>query len=559
MGIESGDLISSLNEAWPLPGDDREFGDDHFRLLKHVLKYAFANTTTSLTINAGTTDFVFNQDGSITINGTPFEGGGTTILNGSGAPSSGLGSPGDYYVDTTNNDLYGPKAGTWSVSIPGFPEVPMDGQLHGRRDAVWEVIPAYAPLANPVFTGNPRGPTPATGDSDTSLATTAFVTGAIADFDVVISTDIDLKAPLANPAFTGNPTAPTPSTGDNDTSVATTAFVKAQAYAPLASPVFTGDPQAPTPLTADNDTSIATTGYVKAQAYLTEAPNDGLQYVRKSLGWSEVVATGGGSLFNYMFNTTTTAPPASGGVRFNNATQASVTTVWMNYTTNDTNPVNLKTFFLARVKVGDSLYFQDKDDPLKWQMYKVTAFTDSSTYATIGVTWTAGGNALTAARIIVSREGAGVANPIGEAPNDGKLYGRQSLNWVDALASPIFTGDPRAPTPTTADNDTSIATTAYVKAQLADTALTGNPTAPTQTAGNSSTRIATTAFVATSFAPLAAPVFTGDARAVTPATSDNDTSIATTAYVQAQGYKKITVASTAPGSPATNDLWVDTT
>lgn len=33
------------------------------------------------------------------------------------------------------------------------------------------------------------------------------------------------------------------------------------------------------------------------------------------------------------------------------------------------------------------------------------------------------------------------------------------------LAGPVFTGDPQAPTPATADNDTSIATTAYVKAQ----------------------------------------------------------------------------------------------
>ena len=48
------------------------------------------------------------------------------------------------------------------------------------------------------------------------------------------------KADLASPVFTGNPTAPTPATGDNDTSLATTAFVKAQAYAPLASPTFTG-------------------------------------------------------------------------------------------------------------------------------------------------------------------------------------------------------------------------------------------------------------------------------------------------------------------------------
>jgi hypothetical protein len=37
--------------------------------------------------------------------------------------------------------------------------------------------------------------------------------------------DLALKAPLASPVFTGNPTAPTPTAGDNDTSIATTAFV----------------------------------------------------------------------------------------------------------------------------------------------------------------------------------------------------------------------------------------------------------------------------------------------------------------------------------------------
>lgn len=37
-------------------------------------------------------------------------------------------------------------------------------------------------------------------------------------------------APLASPTFTGDPKAPTPATGDNDTSIATSAFVKAQGY-----------------------------------------------------------------------------------------------------------------------------------------------------------------------------------------------------------------------------------------------------------------------------------------------------------------------------------------
>ncbi len=83
------------------------------------------------------------------------------------------------------------------------------------------------------------------------------------------------------------------------------------------------------------------------------------------------------------------------------------------------------------------------------------------------------------------------------------------LSTLAPLASPTFTGDPKAPTPSTADNDTSIATTAYVQANLASyapkasPALTGVPTAPTASAGNNSTQIATTAYVDT------APVWRG--------------------------------------------------
>jgi hypothetical protein len=48
--------------------------------------------------------------------------------------------------------------------------------------------------------------------------------GAMLNGDLDI---IDNLAPLASPVFTGNPTAPTPTAGDNDTSIATTAFVQA--------------------------------------------------------------------------------------------------------------------------------------------------------------------------------------------------------------------------------------------------------------------------------------------------------------------------------------------
>lgn len=89
--------------------------------------------------------------------------------------------------------------------------------------------------------------------------------------------------------------------------------------------------------------------------------------------------------------------------------------------------------------------------------------------------------------------------PLTGAALDAEYATLAALALKAPLASPAFTGDPTAPTPATSDNDTSIATTAFVKAQgyapLASPALTGNPTAPTPTAGDNDTSIATTGFV----------------------------------------------------------------
>jgi len=60
------------------------------------------------------------------------------------------------------------------------------------------------------------------------------------------------------------------------------------------------------------------------------------------------------------------------------------------------------------------------------------------------------------------------------------------------LASPAFTGNPTAPTPATSDNDTSIATTAYVKAQtFGDRYLTTSTTSNTIGNGNKTFTIGT--------------------------------------------------------------------
>ena len=80
---------------------------------------------------------------------------------------------------------------TGSVGVPGpvgpaGPGVPAGGTagqylqktttgVDYATDWVTLNLSAYAPIASPLFTGNPRGPTAALGDNDTSLATTAFV------------------------------------------------------------------------------------------------------------------------------------------------------------------------------------------------------------------------------------------------------------------------------------------------------------------------------------------------------------------------------------------------
>jgi hypothetical protein len=156
-------------------------------------------------------------------------------------------------------------------------------------------------------------------------------------------------------------------------------------------------------------------------------------------------------------------------------------------------------------------------------------------------------------------------------------------NFVRA-DSPALTGNPTAPTPAVADNDTSIATTAFVTAAIgaipAGSSVMVSSTPPVGAPDNtlwweddtaalyiryndgSSTQWASVvgpqgpigptgpAADTSALAPKASPVFTGDPQAPTPATSDNDTSIATTAFVKAQYLQNSVVFD--PPSQATN-------
>ena len=139
-----------------------------------------------------------------------------------------------------------------------------------------------------------------------------------------------------------------------------------------------------------------------------------------------------------------------------------------------------------------------------------------------------------------------------------------SISGFALLESPSFTGTPIAPTALKATNTTQVATTAYVKDNLADYAVlatptfTGIPVAPTALKATDTTQIATTAYVKANlldyspiasptftgtvtipsgasisgFALLESPTFTGTPAAPTPASDTNTTQVATTEFAQ---------------------------
>jgi hypothetical protein len=137
---------------------------------------------------------------------------------------NGTGTHADWNINVSGlQGATGPQgpsgAGTGNVLSSGTPVNGQIAQWTGSS-TIQGINAPWAPLASPVFTGDPQAPTAAAGDNDNSIATTAFVTASF--------------APIASPIFTGTPRAPTQATADNTTNIATTAFVKAQGpYQPL--------------------------------------------------------------------------------------------------------------------------------------------------------------------------------------------------------------------------------------------------------------------------------------------------------------------------------------
>jgi hypothetical protein len=100
-------------------------------------------------------------------------GGGNVLLNGAGAPGAGLGSNGDFYIDTTADAIYGPKtAGAWGSptsiigpqgpqGIQGIQGVPGDDGATGPEGPEGPIGPEGP--EGPIGPEGPEGPPGDTG------------------------------------------------------------------------------------------------------------------------------------------------------------------------------------------------------------------------------------------------------------------------------------------------------------------------------------------------------------------------------------------------------------
>ena len=212
--------------------------------------------------------------------------GGAIVRNGSGVPSSETGSNGDFYINTINYDIYGPKtAGAWgsatslvgptgqtgATGTAGATGATGSAGTNGTNGATGDTGPAGPGVSSGGTTGqyltkvdntnyNTQWSTlDLSGKQDVVTNISSTEIGYLDGVTSSIQTQIDAKAPSASPTFTGTVSGVTKThvglanvdnTSDANKPVSTATQTALDAklasssaattYATIASPTFTG-------------------------------------------------------------------------------------------------------------------------------------------------------------------------------------------------------------------------------------------------------------------------------------------------------------------------------
>jgi hypothetical protein len=334
-----------------------------------------------------------------------------------------------------------------------------------------------APIASPTFTGTPAAPTAAAGTNTTQVATTEFVTGAIATATIPDATTtakgkIQLAGDLAGTAAA--PTVP-----------------GLALKAPIASPTFTGTVTSPiyasTPQALTDAATISWNPTNGLNASVTLGGN-------RTLSFASLPAVGSyGTLIvtqDATGNRTITLPSTSNKV----LGSASTTTIALSTAANAKDILN---FYYD----GTNCYWNIG------QGYG-TAATAAVTNLTSSVSGTLpvanGGTGATTLTGIVKGNGTGAMT----AAIAGTDYVAPSGN-ITGTASNI-TGTVAVANGGTGATNASAALYNLGGAPLSSPALTGTPTAPTASAGTNTAQVATTAFVTSALSTSGLPSQSGN-------------------------------------------------
>lgn len=153
------------------------------------------------------------------------------------------------------------------------------------------------------------------------------------------------------------------------------------------------------------------------------------------------ISAGGGVLtFPYRFETSTSAPPSSKRVRYNNATQASTTKIFIDDEDLDGKDVSV---FLLGLKAGDDLIIMSSIDSHIYDIFTISAVTDQTDYVEYDVTYKSGSGAdfTNSQSIIVGRiasiNAVGVTGSLQYKASDGSFKGIEDLVYDDSALNQL--------------------------------------------------------------------------------------------------------------------------